>query len=225
MKADNSTAPPNSSSLKFLSRYTTLPFVLDILERKRIVLLPPDYWSDRNDSLVLQKYKQSMGLTCLLALCFTKGGDTIHHWNTFANGPAGCRIIFKAEPLLNAVTKVKGVRSGIVVYIKINELKRHSKVTNTWPFIKRWPYSCEDEYRIIYESTTPRDCNKMKLEISIDLDCIDSIRINQSVPRKVFKSIKKFIQSKVDVHVGPSYIQEHPTWLGKFNFDGKSDES
>ena len=72
MKFDNSTETPNPSPFKFLSRYTTLPFVLDILERRRIVLLPPDYWSDRNDSLVLQKYKQSMGLTCLLALCFYK---------------------------------------------------------------------------------------------------------------------------------------------------------
>ena len=129
---------------------------------------------------------------------FTKGGDTIHHWNTFANGPAGCRIIFKAEPLLNAVNKAKGVRSGIVEYIKINELKRYSKVTNTWPFIKRWPYSCEDEFRIIYESNNPRDCNKMELKFSIKLEWIDSIMINQSVPKNVFESIKEFhsIKSK-----------------------------
>lgn len=216
MKTANSTETPDSSPNSFLSRYTTLPFVLDVLERKRIVLLPPSYWSDRNDSLVLEKYKQTKDLTCLLAICFSNGVDTIHHWNTFANGPAGCRIIFKADPLLNAVKKIQGVRSGIVEYFKINDLKRHSKETNSWPFIKRWPYRCEDEFRIIFESTKPRHCGKTELAIPIDLECIDSIMINQSVPKIVFKSIKDFIRSKAPVHVGHSRIQEHSTWIEKF---------
>jgi hypothetical protein len=216
MKPKKSNDPPNNPSNRLISRYTTLPFVLDIIERKRIVLLPPDSWADRSDALVLQKYKNSMGYTCLLALCLAKGSDTIHHWNTFANGPAGCRVIFKEEPLLNAVKKIKGVRTGDVEYIKIKDFARHSKCTTTWPFIKRWPYHCEEEFRMIYESTNARDSKKMELEISIEFEYIHSIMINQSVPPKVFKSIKEFIISKSNIHVGLSRIHENPAWLGKF---------
>ncbi len=67
-----------------LSRYTTLPVLLDMLERSCLTLLPPDSWDDRNDREVMLEYKRRRNSSCLLAVCFSQGEETIHHWSAFA---------------------------------------------------------------------------------------------------------------------------------------------
>ena len=41
-----------------LHRYTSLPVLLDMLVNKRITLLDPASWEDRNDSFYVEKYKE-----------------------------------------------------------------------------------------------------------------------------------------------------------------------
>ena len=38
-------------------RYTTLPYLLDVLVKKRLTLLNPVKWEDKNDSHFLSIYK------------------------------------------------------------------------------------------------------------------------------------------------------------------------
>lgn len=63
-----------------LNRYTSLPVALDILSEKHITLLTPDLWEDRNDAYYLERYREKLGFSCVLAICFSQRGETFHHW-------------------------------------------------------------------------------------------------------------------------------------------------
>lgn len=60
-------------------RYTTLPFLLDILHEKRLPLLDPASWEDKNDSYYLELYKSGKRLKSVLAICFAEAQETYHH--------------------------------------------------------------------------------------------------------------------------------------------------
>ena len=56
-KADKNMKKPPPSRQKpaeILSRYTSLPVLLDLIERQSLVFLNPQSWQDRNDSLVME---------------------------------------------------------------------------------------------------------------------------------------------------------------------------
>jgi hypothetical protein len=79
------------------------------------------------------------------------GKEKFHHWRVFAKGRDGVRIEFKHnafDPILQQ--HQDHVRAGDVKYKKIATLrKRHPKVEEL-PFLKRQPYSDEEEFRICY---------------------------------------------------------------------------
>ena len=43
--------------MKSIRRYTTLPVLLDMIERQCLTLLPADPWADRNDREVMEEYR------------------------------------------------------------------------------------------------------------------------------------------------------------------------
>src|SRR4029077_11819212 len=79
----SATAP---KQVKFLSRYTSLPIALDVLVQKRITLLSPETWKDRNDAYFLERYREEMKLQSVLAICFSRHRETFHHWRVFSSG-------------------------------------------------------------------------------------------------------------------------------------------
>lgn len=69
---------------KILRRYTKLPILIDTLVNKRIAMLNPDYWEDRNDASYIRIFKEKKALKTVLALCFTETSETFHHWKVFS---------------------------------------------------------------------------------------------------------------------------------------------
>jgi hypothetical protein len=207
---------PQTKQSPILSRYTTLPVLLDILERRSLTLLSPETWADRNDREVMLDYKARRNLTCLLALCFSMGDETIHHWSAFASGSAGCRIDFHMPTLVSTIADKNGIRHGKVIYKKINKLRAGDLANEKRPFIKRWPYRIEQEYRIIFESSDKADAAHKELPVSISMDCIRSITLNQETPESVFKSIKAQLGVKSEKRISRSTLFENKTWIKKF---------
>lgn len=207
---------PKNSDSPILSRYTTLPVLLDILERRSMTLIPPETWADRNDREVMLDYKARQNLTCLLALCFSMGDETIHHWNAFASGSAGCRIDFHMQTLIGTIANKNGIRQGKVSYKKINTLRASDLSNKRRLFIKRWPYRIEQEYRTIFESSDKADAGLKELPVPISMDSIRSITLNQETPESVFKSIKAQLGVKSDKRISCSTLFENKTWIKKF---------
>lgn len=69
-----------------LCRYTQLPALFYMLSAKKLTLLDPNPWDDKNDSYFLEQYKSKRDLKTVLPLCFSMAPETYHHWSVFAEG-------------------------------------------------------------------------------------------------------------------------------------------
>ena len=56
----------------FLKRYTELPYLLYALRTKKLTLMNPAAWEDRNDAYFLMRYQERQDCGSVLALCFTR---------------------------------------------------------------------------------------------------------------------------------------------------------
>src|SRR5207253_3305180 len=118
---------------------------------------------------------------------------TYHHWHVFANGPSGVSIVFHRSELLTAMETRRGVRTGAVHYMKIDEMrdKTHLAIKEL-PFLKRWPFGDEDEFRIIYGSSTK---TLSSLDIDIPLSCIERIVLSPWLPKSLATPLRTTLKS------------------------------
>lgn len=179
-------------SESYLRRYTDIPALIYLLDERKITLLDPESWDDSNDSHYLSLYRQKKKLASVLALCFTQASETYHHWRVFANGSSGVCIRFKRAELLRAIKKLAGVRTGKVTYLTLKEMRDKALAVRELPFLKRYAFEDESEFRIIYESKTD---NKGKLDIDIPLFCIDRITLSPWVHPALSPHIKRMLKS------------------------------
>lgn len=210
------THPPKIAELEKLNRYTTLPVLLDLLKRRRLVLLDPKSWEDKNDSGVMLEYQRRRQAPRLFALCFSWGDETIHQWNTFADGISGCCIEFDAQPLIAHLRTVVDARFRCIKYLRLDELKDDAIRIEDMPFIKRWPYRCEEEFRAIWEGKS----EDAFFEIEIDLTMINKVTINQRMPKQVYDTIREYLREAFDdpdQRISHSTLYENTRWLKKFS--------
>jgi hypothetical protein len=196
----------------FLNRYTTLPIALDILANSHITLLSPDAWEDRNDAYYLERYRQKRRLSTVLAVCFSACRETFHHWKVFSSGNAGVCLEFDRSKLLEAFPDDQGFVHGMVEYRLIKNLKEKRATVNTWPFLKRKPFSDEREFRILYESSVENIRSK---PVKIDLTSIQKVTLspwlNESVAKSVVKIIKQ-LRGCERMDIRPSSLLDNARW-------------
>ena len=89
---------------------------------------------------------------------------------------------------------VKGIRWGDVTYKKIREVKENTIEIDQIPFIKRYPYRVEKEFRILWEGRTKQD----NFEIDINLNSINKITISQNIPDDVYITIMDLLREKIE---------------------------
>lgn len=143
-----------------IRRYTSIAAAIDILRRGELPLLNPETWDDRNDRYFMDLYKEarkSKGTNSLYALCAAGCSETYHHWRVFTSAADGaCLEIFR-EPLEAALKDLPGVRCDFVEYLTLKKVDRLSpKDIDSLPFVKRYGFKPETEYRIILESDEPQ---------------------------------------------------------------------
>ena len=145
---------PSDSSARsedrlFLRRYTSLPVLVDMLHHRRVTLVDPERWPDKNDTAFLEAYKEKRNLKTLVAICLTATSERFHHWNVFANGPAGVCIEFHRGAFLEAVGSIEGLRHGPVTYREIEQLDKTPPAIDELPFLKRFPYIDERDRKSV----------------------------------------------------------------------------
>lgn len=171
-----------------LHRYTDLAALLDILTHKRLVLLDPGHWSDKNDVHFMASYKQKRQLQSLLALCFTSKFETYHHWSVFAPGSSGVCIRFR-RPWLQEAFDAIGLRYGDVQYRELHD--DQALTLQDVPFLKRFPYRDEKEFRVIFESQVPLAVKAVPFE----LGAIERIVLSPWLPEALVDTVKKTLHS------------------------------
>ncbi len=178
-----------TSLKKFLRRYTNLPALIYLLREQRITLLDPNTWEDKNDSHFLDLYREKKHLGSVLALCFTQATETYHHWRVFASGSAGVCITFKREQLIRSLKPIEGIRTGSVRYLRMGEISRRQPSTEELPFLKRYPFEPENEFRVILDSRQRREA----FDVLIPLSCIDRITLSPWLSATLASHVKSVL--------------------------------
>ena len=157
-----------------LRRYTDVAALLYMLRRRKLTLLNPANWDDRNDSHYIQLYKEKKNLGAVLALCFTEAGETYHHWKVFAPGSMGICVRFKKDLLVEHLEKTSTIRAGQAQYKKMDHVRTAKLSVEDLPFLKRYAFKGEQEFRLVYDTR-----NKLQSkDFSFPLECIDRVTIN-----------------------------------------------
>lgn len=174
-----------------LRRYTDLPILLHLLKTQNMTLLDPEKWDDKNDAFFLTTYKKKKNLASVLALCFTEAEETYHHWKVFAPGTSGVCIRIKKDEFLESIHRVRKLRHRIVDYRTLEEMETIAPKLEELPFIKRYGFRDEQEYRLIYECPT----DKMKsFDIPFQASMIARVVLSPWMPKPIVASTKKIIQ-------------------------------
>ena len=198
--------------IKHLRKYTTLPILLDILTRKKITFLKPNSWQDKNDVKVMEHYQSLNKEKIVLASCFSYGPESVYHWNSFSDGPAGCMLEFKFNKLMERLQAYNNLLCGKVDYLWVDDVKNKKYNLNKLPFLKRYPYQCEDEFRMVLFADKDMD----SYEVDIDFSCISSIKISPNLPKTVADSVKKILKNIVNspnIKVCQSTLLENKKWI------------
>jgi hypothetical protein len=182
-------------STTYLRRYTDLPALTYLLSSRKITLLDPASWDDTNDSHYLSVYKEKKNLQSVLALCFTQKTETYHHWRVFAGNSSGVCIRFRRFQLLNILESHKHhkqIRAEAVEYRTLEDMLKKKPAINRLPFIKRYAFKDDEEFRVIYESPD----NKLRtLDIPIPLSCIARITLSPWSDKSFATPVKQMIKS------------------------------
>jgi len=117
---------------KYLNRYTILPFMLDILQNLKLILVDFHKWEDKNDIYYMDLYKDYSGYESVLSLCFlgwnARGAEKYHVWKTYSGSTSGVCIQFESDKLISHFDLLKEkIRYGMVDYFPINKLAEEWK--------------------------------------------------------------------------------------------------
>lgn len=199
-----------------VTRYSSIAHVIDCLARKELPLLDPKSWIDRNDSLFMDFYRQHRKVPAVFAACATRSKETYHHWHVFAGQAAGAAIEFdrqKLEAHLRALQKQRHkLRFGIVRYLTLKRIEGGEAELQDFPFVKRWGFQAEKEYRIISECD---DSDAVMLSIPLPIKIVRRIIINPWLPSQVVESLKDRIQSIAEcekLRVSHSHLIASDRW-------------
>ena len=196
------------SETMILNRFTTIEKMLEIVQTETLLMSNPAYWEDKNDSSILEIYKNKRGLKSLFAVCFTKGAETIYHWGAFAIKSEACCIEIAGDELINDY-RTNGFSAREVSYVQINEMKEKVKSIDQLPFVKRYPYRNEEEFRIIFESKKKHT----RPTLAVPRAYIKKITINQHLPKEIFDLLNEKIERAWNIPVNRSTVIKNNRWI------------
>ncbi len=205
---------------KVLNRFTTLPFLLDMLRRKKLTLLNPAFWEDFNDRETIEIYRKRVNAESIYALCLSYDDDNIHHWNAFASGTSGVCIRFSPNRLLGQLS-LQGIKHDKAEYVRVRDLADFNYSLEKLPFVKREPFEAEKEYRLIVTSNQPQQGT---YEVDIDINFIRQVTFSSKLPETVFEATKAMIREFFPDFQGKIYhstLYKNERWIGFFR-DGKN---
>ncbi|CAM3554530.1 DUF2971 domain-containing protein [Thalassospira profundimaris] len=197
---------------KSLRRYTSLASLVHILFERKLTLLDPSGWDDRNDRYFMEMYKKKKGLQTLVALCLCEENETFHHWKVFSSGGEGVCIEFNSDALSDAASQVMGMQICPVNYVQIKDARKFPPDLDQLPFTKRYPYNAEKEIRLIYASEKEK-CSTF--DLPIELAAIQRITLSPWLPVPLRNSVKKAIKQIdgcADLKVYRSTLLENEQW-------------
>lgn len=206
LRSGSSKGPPR------LRRYTNLAATIHILRTRALTLLSPALWDDRNDAFYLARYKEQTRSSCVLALCFAEAPETYHHWSVFSSGSDGVCLEFDKGELLAALKQSEGIQAAKVRYSEIDTITKKPIRDSQLPFLKRYPYRDEKEFRLIFHSSAI-EAEFHNLEFPIA--SLARVTLSPWMPQVLANSVKdtlRDIDGCASLNISRSTLVENERW-------------
>jgi hypothetical protein len=176
-----------------LKRFTTLSAAIDMLANERLALLDPASWTDTNDVAFIDEYARRRGAKGLVVACFTQAPETYHHWQVFAADNEGVCVEFDRSALLKSLLNNEGYFWNDVRYVTLEAIRSKPSIAlEDLPFLKRFGFRDEKEFRLIYEC---RDAHHPVHHVPIQRDWITRIVLNPWLNEKLADGVKLALRS------------------------------
>ncbi len=195
-----------------IRRYTNLDELLSILNQNSITFYDQKMWEDQNDICYISKYKKLNHYRSVLVKCFAKAEETYLMWKAYTNKEKGVCIEFDQMRLINKISS-KNIISRSVIYTTIKSRQSNRQKLGLLPFLKRYPYKGEKEYRIVYFSP---DKYLSSASIPIDRSCILRILLSPWLTNTMVETQKdeiKKINGWNDLLVMKSSVLSNHEWM------------
>jgi hypothetical protein len=198
---------------EFLKHYTSIANLHKILSANKLLLSDSEKWDDKNDLASVQAFCKAKGKNVKArVVCFAEGEEMILHWNTYAK--LGCRIEFRETELLKKIKKPSFLHN-FMKYKPAKEVTSEylKKLNpNDIPFLKRRPYECEKEFRIIWFGIY-----KEKQYIGLNKNTIKGITLSPNIKGNKCEKLKSELEKKYGIEVKLSRLLKLDSWISKFN--------
>lgn len=159
-----------------IRRYISIAGVIDMLRYRQLALLDPATWDDRNDRYFMEQYRRARGIGGLYAVCAATCSETYHHWKVFSAAADGACVEIYRGPLEEALEDLPGTRFGEVQYLILDKVEKLTpRDVPRLPFVKRYAFAAEEEYRILVERSEPQ---QPVVWLEMPLDWIAGIQLN-----------------------------------------------
>ncbi len=175
-----------------LRRYTSLASALHILSTSKLTLLSPAGWEDKNDVFQMDRYRDQAQVGSVVALCFAGASETHHHWKVFAPGADGVCLVFKRAQILPQLSAAPELRSGWIDYKTIEAIKKAPPTLDQMPFVKRYGFRAEQEFRILH---TSNEVGVVSHSVPIDLQALDRVVLSPWLARPLFDVVCSAIKN------------------------------
>ena len=166
----------------------------------------------------MAEYKRLKGAKTVLAICLAEREETYHHWRLFSHGADGVCLEFDREKLLSALARGKGVRHQLVDYELVKNVNRMEDFdVERLPFMKRWPYGDEREYRAVY---VDKEMELASYSIPIDLPSITRITLSPWLAPALVGFVKEVLKSLPGCSTKKVYRSTRSTTMSGRNLPG-----
>lgn len=148
----------------------------------------------------------------VLALCFAETSETYHHWRVFSHGSDGICIEFDKQAVIDAAQRHGGVISRPVTYRQITEISGATIDDEELPFLKRFPYQDESEFRLLY---VDMNITKEIEAVAISLTAVTRITLSPWMPIALADAVKatlKQIKGCKQIKIYRSTLIENERW-------------
>ena len=174
-----------------IRRYTSFASLVAILSERRITLLDPETWDDKNDVFYMGEYRRRRNEN-VYALCLSRSDQTYHHWRVFAGSPDGVCIEFDDDAFRSIFENEDNVEIGEVIYKNISDARSRKPLKDhDLKFLKHNRYKAEQETRVVY--TGPESFPKYQFELSD----INRITLSPWLSQPLVGNVRKLLR-KID---------------------------
>lgn len=176
-----------------IQRYTSTASLVSMLSEKRITLLDPATWDDKNDVFWMQRYKERNSVEFLYALCLSLSEQTYHHWRVFAGSPDGVCISFYESDLRDVFEAEPNVEFEVIEYCSVADARKRAPLqAHDLKFLKHNRYKPEKEVRIVYSGDRNTGCPFPAFEFSLDI--IERVTLSPWLSKPLVDNMKNLLR-------------------------------